>query len=51
MITELYPHVVDPVLNTSDFDSTENANEKENPSYAAELGKLAQVLAQQFAHD
>ena len=45
---ELYPHTNDPVLNMSDWDSSENANEAANEAYAPLRAELAQVLAAQF---
>jgi|EP01046_Picozoa_sp_COSAG06_P077032 hypothetical protein len=45
---EFYPHETDPVLNRTDFDSSENVNQAANPAFKAELGTLMQVLRQQF---
>ena len=45
---ELYSHALDPVLNISDFDSSENANLAGSPAYAAAAQALAAVLRRQF---
>ena len=45
---ELYSHALDPVLNISDFDSSENANLAGSPAYAAAEQALAAVLRRQF---
>ena len=45
---ELYPHVHDPRMDETDFDSSENENVAAKPSYAGAVASLATVLRQQF---
>jgi hypothetical protein len=45
---ELYPHVHDPSLGPSDFDSSENVNVADDSAYSGAMAALARVLRQQF---
>ena len=48
--TELYLHRSDPVLNASDFDSSENKNIAGMKQYDTLQAKLAAALSAQFGH-
>ena len=48
--TELYLHRSDPVLNASDFDSSENKNIAGMKQYNTLQAKLAGALSAQFGH-